>query len=345
MSNANHNSKNYYEFLKTHYKAVFSIIIAAIPIIGAVITFLSYIYQKEYLSTFGVNEDWIDVDTSKSIYNIIYKGCLGLIILLPNSLSLAPLLFTDETHNKVKYEFWFTVVGATIVGAISWLITRFIEISIGRTLLVAFAIWIITFEMPVISSIIINAINFVVLLITHPRRSLEYFKRHFKLEKIRSPFKSLGKMIDKADEFYSRSSSNITENERVKNKNIALYILVITFILIVSVIVLFLASYGETQANAETNFRIIELSQIETYDEAEREDDLQFPYIQSNRRVVNSRVILSENDKYYLIANSYYDYNDFYLYVFSNEQMIVEKKDTAIKLIELPDGNHKNILK
>lgn len=113
-------SRDYFELITKHYKAIIAAIAAAIPILGAVLTFVLYLHDKSYLEYFGVSENWVSIELSKSVYNLIYKGCMFWVILLPNVIALAPLLLEKETRKKVKFEFWFTVVSAIIIGLISF---------------------------------------------------------------------------------------------------------------------------------------------------------------------------------------------------------------------------------
>ena len=155
----------------------------------------------------------------------------------------------------------------------------------------------------------------------------------------------MAKVVDKINKYPQYSPSDLSNEERIKNKNIALYIILIIFVGFMTFFVLFTASYGTTTAKAEKNFRIIKLSESEMY-EIPQTSNLDAPFIQNNKKIINSKVLLSENDDYFLIANAYFDEadEDKKIYIFKNEQMIIEKKDVATQNITLSDASNKYVI-
>lgn len=375
--NSNH-PKDYFELFTKHYKAIISAIITVIPILGAVLTFLIYIYKKNYLAYFSVSEDWVEVELSKSIFNLIYKGCLGVVLLLPNAIALSPLLFKKETIEKVKSELKFLLISFIVIFLIAIPIKSQTNLSYQSVIIGLGLLWALAFGLPVIIVSLITILNAVIILfnyIYHPlktiklictyvlgivkniisniaplytlpiratKRSIHYITNI----NLRKFFKAIATGIDKINNFSPEPNQNATSEEHITNKNKALFILIILILGGITFIVFYVSSLGTTIADEEKSFSIIKLNDIEVYDDLKEDNNGDNPYIQSNKRIVNSKVILSENDDYYLVINSYIDEtgNDLKLYIFTREQMIIEKKNVAFNLIELLDKDNKKVI-
>lgn len=348
-SNQTQNSnlpKDYFELFTKHYKAIFAALVTAIPILGAALTFVFYLYDKSYLEYYNISEQWVNIELLKSVYNLIYKGCIALTMLLPNAIALSPLLFKKETRKKVKFEFFFTLSCAIIIFSIAFLIDKKTNFSYGESSLILWLLWILMFGMPVVLSLIINLINAIVLLCFHPIRTIKYLIHHIRNIKFKTLFQNIANGIDKMNNFSFVPPQNESDEERITNKNKALFILIIILFVIITFMVFYFSSLGTKKANGEKTFSIIKLNETEEYDNLEEDYNGDNPYIQSNKRIVNSKVVLSENDDYYLVINAYIDEtdNDLKLYLFTREQMIIEKKDVAINLIELSDKDNKKVI-
>lgn len=333
-SNQTQNSnlpRDYFELIVKHYKAIISTIITAIPLLGTILTLLLYLYQKNYLAYFGVSEDWIQVELSKSIFNLIYTGCIVVIMLLPNTIALAPLLFEKETKKKIKFEFFFTLICSVLILLIAIPIKLQTNLSYSKTLIILGMLWIMMFGMPVIISLFINIINGFSLIFLHPRRTFIYLRNHRRNLRITTLFQNIANGIDKMNKFLYEPPQSETAEEHITNKNKAFFILIIFFFVLFIIMVLCPCSWGTTKAYEEKSFKIIKLNDTEEYNDLKENPDGDNPYIISNKRYVNAKVVIAQNDDCFLVANAYIDNNSNpKLYIFSNEQTSIEKNDVSI---------------
>lgn len=331
--------KDYFELFTKHYKAIISAIIAAIPFLGVVFTFLFYVHEKSYLEYFGISENWVEVELSKSIYNLIYKGCISFIVLLPNTIALAPLLFEKETCKKVRFEFLFTLGWMSVIALISELIKSKIRLTYLKTFIMLSLLWTLILGLPVIFSLMNNFVSAITLIFTHPIKTFRYLFRHIKNIRIKTIFKNIANGIDKMNNFIPEPRQNETDEERITNRNKGLYILIIILIVFSTLSIMSVIGFGQDKAHGERNFSVIKLneSEVETYDDLKQNFYGEKPYIQSDERVVNSKVILSENDDCYLVVNAYIDKTDngSELYLFTSEQTLIEKTDVIVNKIEV----------
>lgn len=340
-------SRDYFELITKHYKAIIATIAAGIPILGAALTLVFYLHDKSYLEYYNISEQWVNIELSKSVYNLIYKGSMVFIMLLPNTIALAPLLFEKETRKKVKFEFWFTVVSAIIIGLISFPIKAKISWSYSKTLIALVLGWILMFGFPVIVSLINVIVTAFSVLIFHPKRTFKYLWTRLRHNiRIKTIFHNIANGIDKMNKVSSEKIQNQPSDENIVNKNKALYLLLVIFIVVFVVFVLFIGSLGKTKADEERSFSVIKPSTIEQYDDLKPNSNGESPYIQLNKRKVNAKVVLSENDDSYLVINAYLDEkeNDLKLYLFSSEQTVIEKNDIIVYKIELSDKNNKDVI-
>ena len=345
MSNTNSNTQS----AENKSKAIIAFLTASVPVLGVIFTFLIYLFQKNYLSYFGVNDNWIDIEVSKTIYGIIYKGCIALIVLLPNTISLSPLLFEKSTKDKIKNEVIISLICIILMAVLAYPFMKIIHVTYGKSFLFLLILFSVAVLLPVYFSILNFLISSTIILVIHPIKSFKktfyYIKRDFRSFKIKKGFEIMAKLVDKINKYPQQSPSVISNDERIKNRNIALYILFIIFVGFMAFVVLFTASLGTTTAKAEKNFRIIKLSESEIY-EIPQTSNLDAPYIQNNKKIINSKVVLTENDDYFLIANAYIDETDenINIFIFKNEQMIIEKKDIATQNITVSDETNTYVI-
>lgn len=386
-SDANNLPTDYFKLFSKHYKKILSIVIAAILFLGVVCTFIAYIYNKSYYDYFNVSDNWIELGFTKELFNIIYHGCIMVIILIPNLISAYPFIFNKkDTKYIIKFELKFLAISSLIGSIVCYLFHHIINESLSSIICSVTIIWSLIFALPLLMYIMSNIIIIILVTISHPLKSIKYFLRHLKLHyiipnreylDISNPYRfikslllfyinNLVSFMNKVDsKFYSDPESS-SEEEKINNRNKDFFKLIIMCIIFISFIIISISTEGKNKATNEKNFSIIKLSdnEIETYDDLKQYKDDESPYIVSenielknlllehkininslvqnlkkSKRIVNAKVILTENDEYFLIANSYIDYevNDFKLYIFIDEQTIIEKNDILINKITLAE--------
>lgn len=204
------------------------------------------------------------------------------------------------------------------------------------------------FGFPVIVSLINVITTALSVLIFHPKRTFKYLWTRLSHIKIKTIFHNIANGIDKMNNFSSEPIQNQPPEKKIANRNKALYILLVILIVVFVGFVWYISSLGKTKAEEERSFSVIKLSTIdmEQYDDLKPNSNGESPYIQLNKRIVNSKVILSENDESYLVVNAYIDEteNGLKLYLFTNEQTIVEKNDVIVYKIKLSEKDNKEVL-
>lgn len=362
--------RNYFKWCQDHYKAIFTALAACVPILGAILSFLIYIYHKGYNSYFNINENWIDLSFTKSLFNLVYEGLLAAFVFSPNFISLHILLFNPKAEQRVKKNFWLIIITLIIVAIISGLVVLFTDIKLFICLKYALLVISSLFYIPIIYALICDIVAIIEVLIKNFRLSLQYLKNNFKFKKMLHPFRYFAKLTDKANEKIYSNITPMTNEEKTIFQNQGLMVLIVLCVFM-AILFSFCAKYeGAFKAETQKNFSIISLNEEEyifedikeynntgtkypsapyiKYDKQEMQklifthkvnisDLLKAPPLK--KRVVNAYVILTENDDNFLIANAFLqkNNNEYNLYIFSDEQTVIEKKDVKVKMISLKE--------
>ena len=323
------------EKLKDKYGLVFSGIAALIPVIGAVITFLIYISQSSYLGYFNVDESWTNIELSTTVFKLLSNGFCGLTALCFNVVSLYIFMFCHKESTKLKIKIVFLGILVYLLPVLSVIAVHFTGLSyimmrIVIEIVVAFCI-----GLPFTLSIYFDILTFLHVVIFHPKRSFNYYVKRRKSLKLRNIFVHLSNARNRMYQVSIESvGNNMTDNVQTSRKK-GYFLIASFFIFTIVILFLYAGGYGKYKAAREKCFRIVSLDEEENYSNLREDQNGENPYIIGNQRVVNSRVILTDNNDYYLVANAYYEENQNKLYIFSKEQMLIGKEDVPIVITEL----------
>ncbi len=359
---------NYVKWIVDHYKELFTAVAASIPVLGVMISFVMYVRNEAFNSYFNINDDWIALSTAKDIYKLLYSGILALTVIFPNIISLWILMFNKKAVQRVKKEWILILISIPLVFIVAIVTKRMNVLDGGTTkqyVLISLLIVALMFLLPLIYIFICDIISLIEVVIKYRSTSFKYLSSKFQFSRLIHPFDNFAKMVDKANQKNIEKSLIPLDNNIAINQSKGIVLLILLFFMIGIIIISNAKGKGKQDAINKKSFSVIELADnLEyDYDDLKDYDDegnkyLYVPYVKyefdnafnsilndtksvkdlmidppKNKRIINTYTVLAESDDSFLIANSFLvkSKNSPELYIFTDEQTIIDKKDVRIK--------------
>ncbi len=311
--------KNYFKTIIEHRVKIVSICGVLIPILGLYAQLVYYVYQKKFYQHFGVDDLWINSDFQKKIFNMIYDGIIGVLVISPNLINSLPFINEKETKKKIKSLLKSSGITFVIYSLLFLLLigsgTVKLPFSIVQHVVLFVMAWIFICGFPLIIGVLNYSIMVLITFFPHPIKSIKGIFKLVRIHKIHI-ISLAADAYDKMNDYQNRKIINENSIQRAKNGNIALVIFLITGLIQVGSFIFFSKETGLEQAMKLKSFKTV------VYEE----NNQKFP--------INAKIILAENDDNYLVAKAYIDESTNTVCIYKTHQTVIEKTDVEYVIRE-----------